>query len=332
MELKKIYLIVLCILFISCNGSIKKESSENIKFKEAINESYEEIKFIKKEKEGSKDIFVYEDIEISINYFPNKLIGFHKENKTDIYKYDYDLDLGEIELIRFTKGNESLYLVELDNYYSKTYNIYFFADGSVYYLGEIDTDLPKIESNPNLKISFKINKKDNKISLKQYLNKKEIYSEDYRLTKDLKLTKMNEVNISLLMEENLFSPEKVVDNLIFTKDKNDNLQINKEILDYISKNTTRENSTYLIALENYIVKYRYTYREVWGSENFSKILAYIFNTTYPLRKKYWADKFNEWYGGKPEELLGSGSYWQENNYYGLPRLEEYERDFRITYW
>ena len=58
MELKKIYLIVLCILFISCNGSIKKESSENIKFKEAINESYEEIKFIKKEKEGSKDIFV----------------------------------------------------------------------------------------------------------------------------------------------------------------------------------------------------------------------------------------------------------------------------------
>lgn len=332
MELKKIYLIVLCILFISCNGSIKKESSENIKFKEAINESYEEIKYIKKEKEGSKDIFVYEDIEISIDYFPNKLIGFHKGNKKDIYKYDYDLDLGEIELIRFAKGNESLYLVELDDYYSKTYNIYFFADGSVYYLGEIDTDLPKIESNPNLKISFKIYKKDNKISLKQYLNKKEIYSEDYRLTKDLKLTKMNEVNISLLMEENLFSPEKVVDNLIFTKDKNDSLKINIEILDYISKNTTQENSTYLIALENYIVKYRYTYREEWGSENFSKIKAYIFNTTYPLRKKYWSDKFDEWYNGEPDNFLGNGSIWRDNDYYGLPKLEEYVNDFRITYW
>ena len=82
-------------------------------------------------------------------------------------------------------------------------------------------------------------------------------------------------NLNLLLSKNSSTPEKVVDNLIFTKDENNSLQINKEILDYISKNTTRENSGYLVALENYIIKYRYTYREVWGSENFSKII-YIF--------------------------------------------------------
>ena len=139
-------------------------------------------------------------------------------------------------------------------------------------------------------------------------------------------------NLNLLLSKNSSTPEKVVDNLIFTKDENNSLQINKEILDYISKNTTRENSGYLVALENYIVKYRYTYREVWGSENFSKILAYIFNTTYPLRKKYWADKFNEWYNGKPDDFLGDGSIWRDNDYYGLPKLEEYVNDFRKTYW
>ena len=137
-------------------------------------------------------------------------------------------------------------------------------------------------------------------------------------------------SIEDLLQENKSTPEKVVDELIFTKDKNDSLQINTEILDYISKTTTRENNAYLFSLENYAYKNRN--REHWKISDRAKIGAYIFNTTYPLRKKYWADKFDEWYGGKPEELLGSGSYWQENNYYGLPKLEEYERDFRITYW
>ena len=62
-------------------------------------------------------------------------------------------------------------------------------------------------------------------------------------------------NLNLLLSKNSSTPEKVVDNLIFTKDENNSLQINKEILDYISKNTTRENSTYLFALEKHQEKY-----------------------------------------------------------------------------
>ena len=125
------------------------------------------------------------------------------------------------------------------------------------------------------------------------------------------------------------SPENTVDNLIFTRDKSDSLQINTEILDYISKNTNRENSAYLFALEDYGKKSRESIG--WSIDEFSKIKAYIFNTSYPLRKKYWNDKFDEWYNGKPENFLGSRGMWEENNYYGLPKLEEYVRDFIITH-
>ncbi len=114
----------------------------------------------------------------------------------------------------------------------------------------------------------------------------------YKLSNNLK-----KISVDELMQKNTSTPEKVIYNLVFTRDKNDTLQINTKILDYISKTTTRENSSYMIALENYINKDGYN--EYWNSQESSKIEAYIFNTTYPLRKKYWTDKFDECYGGKP---------------------------------
>jgi len=153
------------------------------------------------------------------------------------------------------------------------------------------------------------------------------FEDDY---KKILLKPSNKQDISLIMRENISTPEKIIDNLIFTKDKKDNLEINTEILDYVSKTTTRKNSNYLFALENFGYENRNS--EYWSSDEMSKIKAYIFNTTYPLRKKYWNDKFNEWYSGKPENYLGDGLSWKENNYYGLPKLEEYVDDFRSTYW
>ena len=44
------------------------------------------------------------------------------------------------------------------------------------------------------------------------------------------------------------------------------------------------------------------------------------NTTFEMR------------GNLAKKEPGILKKWQENNYYGLPKLEEYERDFRITYW
>ena len=95
------------------------------------------------------------------------------------------------------------------------------------------------------------------------------------------------------------------------------------------KTTTKENSNYINALEEYGLSRNGT---PWSINEFSEIQAYIFNTTYPLRKKYWADKFDEWYGGKAEEYLGSRLSWRNNNYYGLKNLEKYVGEFMSTYW
>lgn len=46
------------------------------------------------------------------------------------------------------------------------------------------------------------------------------------------------------MEKNKSNPEEVTDHLIFTKDKNNKLQINTEILSYIQKNTTAQQNQY----------------------------------------------------------------------------------------
>lgn len=184
-------------------------------------------------------------------------------------------------------------------------------------------------------IAYKKNNKLNIVSLSEsewytlfYKDGKLIKIDLPMFIEDYQMYSNKPKNINQLLEENLSSPSEIVDNLIFTKDNNGNLQINTEILDYISKNTTRNNSAYLFALEDYVEKYKYRYRDIWGSDNFSKIKAYIFNTSYPLRRKYWSDKYEEWYNGDPSNFLGDGSIWRSNDYYGLPNLEEYVYDFR----
>ncbi|MGV0923565.1 hypothetical protein [Empedobacter tilapiae] len=30
-----------------------------------------------------------------------------------------------------------------------------------------------------------------------------------------------------------------------------------------------------------------------------------------ILKKYWTDKFEEWYGGKPENYIGDSDFWKK---------------------
>ena len=147
------------------------------------------------------------------------------------------------------------------------------------------------------------------------------FKEDYK-----NITSLKNDNVATLLEKNRSKPDRVIEDLVFTKDNKGNLQVNTEILDYISKTTTRENGEYLFALEKYHQKY-YNKTENWNSDEFVKIQAYIFNTTYPLLKKYWSDKSKDWYNGKPEYLLGSRGTWSDNQYYNIPNLEENVYDF-----
>ncbi|TGN22995.1 hypothetical protein [Empedobacter tilapiae] len=254
----------------------------------------------------------------------------------------------EIKDTIFIENNQVLFIIPSSNNYDEMKkrigeeNFYTIADDANFYSANAHQFLD------SLKIKYKNAKSDDIVAYKndkktiivQLLQEKwytlfnkngelskidlVTFEEDY---KNILLKSPNKQDISFVMRESISSPKKVVDNLIFTRDKNDSLQINTKILDYISENTTIKNSGYLIALEDY----GYLYRNNWTIKEISEIRAYIFNTSYPLRKKYWSDKFEEWYGGKPENYIGDSDFWKKNNYYGLPKLEEYVRDFIITH-
>ncbi|GAE66280.1 hypothetical protein H3Z85_10285 [Chryseobacterium indologenes] len=88
------------------------------------------------------------------------------------------------------------------------------------------------------------------------------------------------------MEKNKSNPQEVTDHLIFTKDRNNTLQINTEILSYIQKNTTAQQNQYTLALEKYvtqeIIKFYDDKNSPWTEEELIKIIAFAANTTDPL--------------------------------------------------
>ncbi|SDJ20990.1 hypothetical protein [Chryseobacterium jejuense] len=154
---------------------------------------------------------------------------------------------------------------------------------------------------------------------------------------DIKSNPSTEVND--LMIKNISTPEKVTDYLIFTKDKNNKLNISAEILNYIQKNTTATENRYTIALERYvsneITKFFDEKKSVWTEEELIKIIAFASNTTDPLHKKYWKESPENWHNGMWGNILSycylvyPKNLWpnlqkqfKKENYYNLPYLKE----------
>ena len=325
-------LIILSILFLSCKGTSQRSLESNTTEKNEDKNIFERVETVNSSQDNSLFIFKDNSSLLIKQFDSNQYIKLSNEM---VFLSNSFLESANTNCYLYKNNDEKILIVEGNDYYAGIFYLYYYDKENLYEIGTFYIDYPNIElDRKSEEVDFKVEQQSNKIFIRVLKNNHFQKEESFIISDKEKLKKFSSEKeyINYLIQKNKSTPKKVVDNLIFTKDKNDSLQINTEILDYISKNTTRENSGYLVALENYIIKYRYTYREVWGSENFSKILAYIFNTTYPLRKKYWADKFNEWYNGKPDDFLGDGSIWRDNDYYGLPKLEEYVNDFRKTYW
>ena len=323
-------LIILSILFLSCKGTSQRSLESNTTEKNEDKNIFERVETVNSSQDNSLFIFKDNSSLLIKQFDSNQYIKLSNEM---VFLSNSFLESANTNCYLYKNNDEKILIVEGNDYYAGIFYLYYYDKENLYEIGTFYIDYPNIElDRKSEEVDFKVEQQSNKIFIRVLKNNHFQKEESFIISDKEKLKKFSSEKeyINYLIQKNKSTPEKVVDELIFTKDKNDSLQINTETLDYISKNTTRENSAYLFALENYVQKNREDLG--WSHEEFAKIKGFIFNTTYPLRKKYWADKFDEWYGGKPEKLLGSGSYWQENNYYGLPKLEEYERDFRITYW
>lgn len=142
-----------------------------------------------------------------------------------------------------------------------------------------------------------------------------------------------------VMMQNVSSPENVTDQLIFTKDEHNQLQINTEILNYIQSHTTATDNAYVIALQKYvthaIIKFYDRNERQWTEEQLIKIIAYASNTTDPLHKKLWKESPENWHQGMWGNILSfcylvyPKTLWvklqsqlKTENYYNLPNVKE----------
>ncbi|MGV0923567.1 hypothetical protein [Empedobacter tilapiae] len=322
-------LIILSILFLSCKGTSQKKLESNTTEKKEDKNIFKRVETINSFQDNS--LFTFSDTSsLFIEQFDSN--QYIKLSNKMIFLSNSFLESANTICYLYKNNDEKILIVEGNDYYAGIFYVYYFDKENLYEIGTFYVDYPNIEvDRKSEEVDFKVEKQSNKIFIRVLKNNRFQKEESFIISDKEKLKKFESEKefINYLMQENVLTPENIINHLTFTKDKNDSLKINTEILDYISKNTNRENSTYLFALENYVQKNREDLG--WSHEEFAKIKGFVFNTTYLLRKKYWNDKFDEWYGEKPEKLLGSGSYWQENNYYGLPKLEEYVRDFIITH-
>lgn len=185
--MNKICIILSIICFLSC----KKESSkiainENVNVSNKIeSHNYQKVSYEIRELINGINVFTFNDQKVTIQYTTSTFFGIEKNKKFDIFSLNYDLDLGEIELLRFDKPNSQVFVVELQDYNYFIYNLYLNENNNLYYLGSADADLSKFEiikGKPILNIS----RKENNILLNVSHNNKSLLKSKFEIKQLLK--------------------------------------------------------------------------------------------------------------------------------------------------
>lgn len=163
---------------------------------------YEHIPLMKREvsADNNVNIFEYRDTKITIEYDKYTYFGYGIK-PFKIYRSSYDLDLGDLNLLRYDDINakSQIYLVELNDYSQRAYHIYASQDNSLYYLGEMNIDLSKIiEKVDKIDIDFSIKQSDRNILIRCLVNGKDFLTSNYLLEKPLQLLReFNDINAYL---------------------------------------------------------------------------------------------------------------------------------------
>ncbi|WP_295843131.1 hypothetical protein [uncultured Apibacter sp.] len=145
---------------------------------------------------------------------------------------------------------------------------------------------------------------------------------DFGYTEDKKL-------LNWVMEKNYERPWEIVENSIFVKNCNGNLEIREGILNYIWENTNNEERKY--AMQLLYLSDRDDWKDFSDSE-YTKILAYMANTFDPLTEKYeqvglqssakWSILGGLHFSLPEKEWNKLIKEFKKNNYYNLPHLQE----------
>src|SRR5690606_19699702 len=115
--------ILFFVSLLSCKDTGAKnfsDKNENLQ----VNKKLEFVNYNERKSENGINIFYYDNYLITIEYDQHTVIGLSKNEEFNLYEInDFDLDLGELNLLKYHKNSTILYLIELDNYTQRDYKV-----------------------------------------------------------------------------------------------------------------------------------------------------------------------------------------------------------------
>lgn len=189
MELKKNILLFSAIfILVSCNkSSIQGQENKTVSAAEkSAKNNFKQIFYANKSLyEGKINVFEFKDHNLTIEYLNETLLGIGNDQRFIIYKSDFDLDLGEVDLLRFDTFDSQIYMVELNDDNHLQFNMFLFKEKKMFYLGDLNFDLLNLKLNEEgFKNDFTI-KMNNDIVEVGIINGKKEVKKDFMLNKPL---------------------------------------------------------------------------------------------------------------------------------------------------
>lgn len=247
MEIRKcIYVFILLFAFVSCKKSIVDGQINNtsiLKYSETSD--FKKVSYFNKYIYDARiNIFEFRDRNISVEYLTDTLFGIQKNQNFSVYRSAFDLDLGELDLLRFDNDDSQIYLIELKESRQIIYNIYILYQEKVYYLGNLnfETGLDKKGNTPiinikknNLNVEIEILNGTTKVK-KEYALKAAlpIYKSFNKLQEYLQFTEINidvKTNFSKQFKNEFFNIGVNNDVLVVKVEGVDTEYLNYEILE-----------------------------------------------------------------------------------------------------
>ncbi|OJV55354.1 MAG: hypothetical protein BGO31_20715 [Bacteroidetes bacterium 43-16] len=98
-------------------------------------------------------VFEFPDRVVSLAYDTTTWLGLSVNNGFDLYRADFDLDLGEVECYWFEHGAEQVIVIALREDREVIYNLFQLQADSVYYMGSTEMTLPQGQETQKLNFS-----------------------------------------------------------------------------------------------------------------------------------------------------------------------------------